>query len=146
MDAAAAIVQVLHNHGFPNAEHRARTAAQAKGDITGCPGVVWKVRSGGTARSASDAQIEAWLTETITEKLDAGAGAGILVVQRAGADPADAPCWWAIMRAYQLECLISPNGLWTVGHKFPIRMLLTDACTLLRRAGYGSPLPDEVVA
>jgi hypothetical protein len=132
--AETAVVRALRVHGFPHAERRALTGSQDQGDITGCPGVVWEVKGGQAARDASDHQIAVWLAETEVERINANATVGVLVVQRAGVGPANAHRWWAVMR---LDNWVAGRGT-----DAPMRLLLADACELLRWAGYGEPLPN----
>jgi hypothetical protein len=131
--AETAVVRALRARGFPQAERRSLKGVLDEGDITGTPGLCWEVKGGDAARNASDGQISAWLAETETERLNARADVGILVVQRRRIGARNAHRWWAIMRA----------NAWILGgtkHDFPVRILLEDACTLLRKAGYGEPL------
>lgn len=129
--AETAVVRALRALGFPHAERRALTGAFDQGDITGTPGVCWEVKS--RNRPISDTQIDAWLAETETERINARAAVGVLVIRRPGVGPANAGSWWAYMRA----------NAWILGatkHEFGVRMLLADAAHLLRVAGYGDPL------
>lgn len=133
--AETAVARYLRTAGFPYAERRALTGAFDQGDITGTPGVCWEIKGGEAAKTASDAQIEAWLTETETERINARANIGVLVLQRRGIGPANAGRWWAVMRA----------NAWIIGatkHDFPVRMHLVDAVYLARRSGYGEPFEE----
>ncbi|MFI7628440.1 hypothetical protein [Microbispora rosea] len=137
--AETAVVKVLRANGFPHAERRTLKGIHDQGDITGCIGLCFEVKGGDAAKNASDNQITAWIAETETERINASADIGILVVQRRGVGPANADRWWAILRC----------NAWILGatkHDFPVRMHLADACTLLRRAGYGTPLDTEAVS
>lgn len=132
--AETAVVRALRTLGFPHAERRALAGAQDLGDITGTPGVVWEVKGGQQTRQPSDEQIAAWMAETEVERVNAGAGVGVLVLQRHGVGPANAHRWWAYLQGddWMLGC----------GHRYPIRLLLSDACVVLRVSGYGEPLPE----
>lgn len=136
--AESAVVRYLTANGFPHAERRSLRGALDAGDVTGTPGICWEVKGGDAARNASDLQIERWMTELATETVNATADVGVLVVQRAGVGPANAGRWWAYMPAFQVAVLITeePVSNWSA---FPVRMLLADAVTLLRAAGYGQP-------
>jgi hypothetical protein len=148
--AESAVTKFLRTNGFPHAERRALTGAYDQGDITGCPGLVFEVKGGEAARTASDGQVEAWLAETETERINAGADLGILVMQRRGVGPANAGRWWAVMRlgpAINNEGAIWKPAYYQAIQNTPVRLLLGDAVTLLRAAGYGQPLlTDEEVA
>lgn len=137
--AETAVVRALRQHGWPHAERRALAGIHDLGDITGTPGICWEVKGGDAARNASDGQIADWLAETEKERVNAHADIGVLVIQRRSVGPANAHRWWAVLRA----------NAWILGatkHDFPIRMLLADACLLLRAAGYGQPVEVEAVA
>lgn len=137
--AETAVVRYLQPHGFPHAERRSLRGALDAGDITGTPSVCWEVKGGDAARTASDLDITRWMAELATEVINAEAAVGVLVVQRAGVGPANAGRWWSIMPAFQLADLAA-EPCPAVRHIFPVRMLLADAVTLLRHAGYGEPM------
>lgn len=135
--AETAVVRYLHTAGFPHAERRSLRGALDAGDITGTPGICWEIKGGDAARTASDLVIERWMAELTRERENAKADVGVLVVQRAGIGPANAGRWWAVMPSWQIAYLLlektPPAGL-----GFPVRLLLADAVTLLRAAGYGT--------
>lgn len=130
--AETAVVRALRQHGFPHAERRALAGAHDLGDITGTPGIVWEVKGGNAAKTASDGQVQKWLDETETERINARATVGVLVMARAGIGAANADRWWAVVRWPHLAGL-------------PARMLLRDVCALLNSFGYGT-LTGEVSA
>lgn len=136
--AESAVVEVLKANGFPYAERRALKGSLDQGDVAGTIGLCWEVKGGKTAWYASDGLIAEWMAETEAERINARADIGVLVVQRKGIGPANAHRWWALM----------PANAWILGarkHGFPVRLLLSDACTLLRAAGYGDPLQSAEV-
>lgn len=132
--AETAVVRYLRDHGWPHAERRALRGNQDAGDITGTPGVCWSVKAGAYAANPSDRQIGEWLDELDKQRLNAGAGWGVLVTrrQRVG-DPGR---WWAWIDA---RLIVEAWGgarwdgdpMWLRGH-------LWQAVEILRRAGYGS--------
>lgn len=124
--AETAVVRALRQHGFPHAERRALAGAYDLGDITGTPGIVWEVKGGNAAKTASDGQVEKWLDETECERRNAGATYGVLVLQRAGIGAANAHRWWAVTRSPFFDMA------W--------RTTLANQCYVLRAAGYGEPL------
>jgi hypothetical protein len=145
--AETAVVRYLRAHGFPHAERRALTGTQDQGDITGTPGVCWEVKA--WKRPAGDGQITAWLAETETERINARADVGVLVVRRAGVGDPNAGRWWAIMPIHDLEHILAaslarlfdaPQEPFVVDNAAPVRMLLSDVVQLLRAAGYGQPI------
>ncbi|MEV5629158.1 hypothetical protein [Micromonospora tulbaghiae] len=133
-----AVVRYLTANGFPHAERRSLRGALDAGDVTGCPGICIEVKGGEAAKGASDLTIAAWMQELAAEVVNARADVGLLVVQRRGVGPGNAGRWWAYMPAWQLADLRYQTGR-DAGHAFPVRMLLGDAVTLLRAAGYGQP-------
>jgi hypothetical protein len=142
-DAERAVVRFLQANGWPHAERRALRGTSDAGDVTGTPGVCWEVKSRG--RPVSDAQIARWLEETDIERRNAGADVGLLVVRRPGFGPANAGAWWAVLTAYGFAYLTSVESIHAAVffvQDAPVRLLLADAVTLLRSAGYGDPLED----
>lgn len=133
--AETAVVRALRRNGFPHAERRALHGNQDLGDITGTPGLVWEVKGGEAAKAASDGQVQLWLDETETERNNAGACYGILVLQRRGIGPANADRWWAIRRV-KIGDWLDPVEVVTV------RMTLADMCVFLRSLAFGQPLPE----
>jgi len=124
--AETAVVKALRVHGFPHAERRALAGTYDLGDIVGTVGIVWEVKGGEAAKSASDGQIEKWLEETERERLNANAEYGVLVVQRKGIGAPNAHRWWAILAEQH----------------YTTRWYLEDICYWLRAQGYGTPLED----
>ncbi|MGN9802044.1 hypothetical protein [Micromonospora sp. L32] len=145
--AESAVVKVLIPNGFPHAERRALRGEHDAGDLTGTPGICWSVKGGDMARTASDLDIQRWLGELATQIGHAKADVGVLVVQRKAVGEANAHRWWAIMPALQFTALawVPPRDAVPFGD-FPVRMLLADAITLLRAAGYGEPEVTQEVA
>lgn len=127
--AESAVVKALRAHGFPHAERRALAGAYDLGDITGTPGLVWEVKGGQAAKTASDGQVEKWLTETENERRNANADKGVLILARAGIGATNAHRWWAII----------PGP----GHR-AWRTTLDSMCWYLRLHGYGTPFGEEM--
>ncbi len=138
-----AVVRYLQANGFPHAERRALRGELDAGDVTGCPGIAIEIKGGEAAKSASDAQIEAWLVETETERINANAEIGLLVTQRKAFGPKNAGQWWATLRLDNVlsgdDPIWSAPG-WPAIRDIPVRMHLSDAVRLLRVAGYGNSL------
>src|SRR5690606_36898147 len=106
--AETAVVRYLRGAGWPHAERRALTGARDLGDVTGTPGIVWEVK----ARKAliSDREIAEWMDETETERVNADAEIGVLVVRRAGVGEGNAGRWWAYLPAGTLARLATEGG------------------------------------
>jgi hypothetical protein len=134
-------VRWFRAHGFPRAERVVRTgyrtperALPDAGDIALCPGVIVASKSLRPVNRAERA-VPGWLTETEAQRVAAGAEVALLVVRRDGtADVGEWFCWL-------------PYG-WCCGlvNGPPCRLLVRDACVLLRNSGYGSPLSEEGTA
>lgn len=143
-DAERAVVRHLIANGFPGAERRRLRGRHDAGDVTGTPGICWQVKGGDRARNASDNQVAAWLDAAETQRVNAGADIAVLVVQRAGVGPANAGRWWAVLHASDVAWLIHGTPYIGPGADAPVRMHLADAVTLLRAAGYGDPLTQDL--
>ncbi|MFI6813742.1 hypothetical protein ACIBG7_15080 [Nonomuraea sp. NPDC050328] len=144
--AETAVVRALRRLGFPHAERRALAGAHDLGDVTGTPGVCWEVKGGQQTKHPrpSDLTVAQWMAETEAERINARADIGVLVIQRHGVGAANAHLWWAYMPTWQTAWVATGHLVADrqVGD-IRARMLLADACTLLRAAGYGQPLPEE---
>lgn len=119
---------------WPHVERRALMGGNDCGDITGTPGVCWEVKGGKAAERAGDGQVALWLAETERERRNAKADVGVLVMKRAGIGAARAGQWWAVLPLNIVSDLYDI----TSGHR-PVRVHLSTAVDLLRRAGYGDP-------
>lgn len=135
-----AVVRWLRLNGWPHAERRALAGAGDLGDITGTPGLAWECKAGAAAHDASDAVLEKWMRETETERVNAAADIGILVVarRRVGDRPERVGRHWALLRGFDVFGLPTGPGN-------PVRVHLATAVKLLRASGYGDPLPGEIV-
>lgn len=143
--AETAVARYLQANGFPHAERRALRGELDAGDITGCPGICIEVKGGEAAKGASDQLVAGWLAETETERVNAGADIGVLVLQRRGVGPANAGRWWVVMRLEDVASLRTggPRFTKSIG---TARLHLANAVLLMRAAGYGQPLLTEEVA
>lgn len=146
--AETAVVRYLRTHGWPSAERRALTGVDDCGDITGTPGICWEVKAGkaaiAAARSASDAQIRAWLIETEVERDHARAGVGILVTKRGGVGASHVGAWWAYLDLSTWDALRGlPSTPWDPAHH--LRMRLDSLVPALHAAGYGTA-PEAVAS
>jgi hypothetical protein len=138
--AETAVVRYLQANGWPHAERRALRGTYDCGDVTGCPGLMFEVKAGQAAKTASDGQVDSWLAETETERRNAKADIGILVLARAGIGAHNCGRWWAVVPLGQVAHI---GGIELP--PMPVRMHLQSVVRLLRAAGYGDPLPDNVV-
>lgn len=133
--AESAVVKYLRANGFPHAERRALAGSHDLGDVTGCPGLVFEVKGGTAAKTASDGQVAAWMRETEAERVNARADLGVLVLARAGYGPERAGAWW----------VVAPLGVILGSHPYgqPVRLHLCTFVRLLRARGYGAPLYED---
>jgi hypothetical protein len=138
--AETAVTRVAQHHGFPYADRRAGRGVLDVGDITLCPGVIVEVKGGDAARTASDGDIERWLTETARERRNAGAAVAFLVVQRPRVGTLNAGRWWAWWRLGWVAELGGTGLPNTTIYATPVRCTLADALGFLRAAGWGDPL------
>lgn len=139
------VVRYAWANGFEGADEMTRaqrlrlTGAADQGDVGLCPGVILSIKGGHMAENASDNQIVGWLVEMEQQRLNRGVDIGVLVLKRKGKGAANAGLWWAIMPGSVFTSLVV--GFEYVDSSLPsARITLAEACGLLRRAGYGSPL------
>lgn len=103
--AETAVVKALQRLGWPHTERRALSGNVDKGDITGIPGICIEVKDAKTWTLA------AWMRETETERRNAGADYGILVIKapRVGHDHAEG--WLTVMdQAAAFAMVIGAQG------------------------------------
>ena len=99
--AESMVATYLRENGWPWAERRALNGAVDKGDITGCPGLVWEVKyTSGNLRMAE------WMQETVLEQANAGADHGILVIKYRGVGERNMDKLLAAMRFHEFRKLI----------------------------------------
>lgn len=131
--AESAVVRVLKDAGF-RAKRLTLHGSSDVGDVDcGHDAICIEVKGGHAAETASDGQIEKWLTETATERHNAGADIGILVVKRKGIGPANAGQWWAITNLWELDTLMGGANPFMVRPFAPVRVHLDTMVDLLRR-------------
>ena len=107
--AETAVVRFLQGQGFPLAERRALgggSSGEDLGDITGIPMLCMEVKNHATYK------IPAWIKETETERINARADYGILIVKPngVGMTPDKVGQWWGIMPMAQMMNLIRDAG------------------------------------
>lgn len=85
-----AVVRYLTEY-WPHVERRAMRGTKDVGDITGTPGLVWEVKAG------SRLKIPLWMTQTETERINAVADFGLLIVKPVGVGVTRVDEWWSIM-------------------------------------------------
>lgn len=98
--AESQVAQYLQENGWPYAERRALAGVTDKGDVTGCPGLVWEVKyaNGGI-------RMGAWISETYVERENASADHGVLVIKPKGRGAGNVGKWLAVMLTWDFETL-----------------------------------------
>lgn len=126
-----AVVRFLVDDGWPEAERLPLSGRYDKGDIRICRKpwtVIAEVKSGQVAEKASPALIEQWLDETDTERRNAAATIGVLVVRRFRRNITAWDVWLPLKHLVWLE--VGVYG----GSDIPVRLSLGDFSELLRYA------------
>jgi hypothetical protein len=98
--AETAVATYLRDNGWPYAERRALAGALDKGDITGTPGLAWEVKYAGSGLKMGE-----WVTEMLTERTNAGAAHGILVIKPAGRGIKRTGEWFSVMVSWDFDVL-----------------------------------------
>lgn len=182
-EAENMVVEYLINNGWPHAERRSLKGIKDKGDITGCPGLVWEAKWAGAGL-----RMGTWMSQTAVERLNAGADHGILVIKPRGIGSKNTEYFYAAMHlldhealrdeAGDLSCTVSeprsfdtvtmqvelhaheasfgatmpyaltmmPPGSKAAPNRWYRIMYLRDVVQMLRRAGYGTTVPEPIPA
>ena len=139
--AETAVLRHVRDHGYPWAERLALTGAADCGDISLLPGrlVILEVKAHASAATGQpgDAQLADWMSQTSTERVNAGADYGVLVVKRKGTT--DPGRWFAYVTAGQFASLLGADLELPNPHA-PLCLSLASLLPVLRSAGYGSPV------
>lgn len=85
------MVSALRRNGWPHAERLALGGSNDKGDSTGHPGLIFECKDAKTWKLAE------WMRETETERANAGADFGVLVVKVPGVGYPNAEKWLTVM-------------------------------------------------
>lgn len=144
--AETAVVRWARLNGFPGADRQPLRGNRDAGDIDLCPGIVLEVKNhAGVAGygQPAPAQLREWMAQAALERDNAGAAHCPLVVKRAGV--ADPGRWFAYLPAASLAALIGDKAA-VPDPDAPLCSDVRSMARLLRFAGYGDPLPTEVVA
>lgn len=144
------VARWLRGSGWPGAERRVKTGYRCatrevadEGDILGCPGICWQVKSLRPMNRAELA-VPKWLAETESQRAASGADLGFLVVRRWGTT--DVGRWWIFQPLAQLHQLTCPEGdevaeVYGVGH-IPVRMDMAALAGLLHTTGWAGVEPE----
>ena len=88
---------------FPSVERRTLSGANDKGDIAGVPNCVVEVKNQRTYK------IHEWMKETETERINAEADLGILVIKPNGVGVSKVNQWWAVVSLETITKLIEDS-------------------------------------
>ncbi|WP_431903697.1 hypothetical protein [Nonomuraea sp. bgisy101] len=142
-NAETGLVRYLQANGWAHAERRALRGEFDAGDVTGTPGLCWEMKAGAQCAKPSVKQIYEWMAETETERRNAGAEIGVLVLRRPGVGPARAGHWLTYLSLHAVATLATDapllaalDGPLVVA---PLQLTLATTCELLVAAGYGTP-------
>lgn len=105
--AESMLVAYLRENGWPWAERRALAGSVDKGDISGCPALVWEVKA-----TSGRIRMGEWVQETVDEQANAKADHGILVVKYRGIGEKNVDRWLAVMRAPEFRKLTTQVWPW----------------------------------
>ena len=113
-------VNYLKDHGFPKAVRKALAGSLDKGDVFVCEGLLLECKGGVAAERASDYQLKLWCEETETERINAKAQVGVLVVKRAG------------------HGVTKMGGMWVIQNdgNMLVRFRLDEYCAFLHACGW----------
>lgn len=126
--AETAVVRYLREHGFPGADRQPLRGNRDQGDITITAGVIAEVKAGHYAATASTAVIKQWLDETETERVNAGADIGVLIVRQARRG---VNLWHVWQPAHTLLYTLTGDALPTFAAPWPVCMALQDWAQLV---------------
>lgn len=100
--AETAVAEFL-KQTFPAVERRTLSGANDKGDIAGVPNCVVEVKNQRTYK------IHEWMKETETERINAEADLGILVIKPNGVGVSKVNQWWAVVSLETITKLIEDS-------------------------------------
>jgi hydrogenase maturation factor len=88
--AETAVAEYLRQT-FPAVERRVQSGVNDRGDIAGVPGCVIEVKNQRTYK------IQEWMRETETERINASANLGVLVIKPVGVGVSRVSDWFAVV-------------------------------------------------
>lgn len=156
--AETATLRWLRDNGFPWTERLTLSGINDRGDLSLLPGaaVIAELKDHADAGTGQPPpkKITDWMTETETERCNAGADHAALIVKRKGTR--DVARWWCYLPLGHLLRLSSglpanvgdytPADLHPPIYARPVCITVADWAELLRRGGWGSAWENEVAA
>lgn len=94
--------------------------------------IVFEVKGGASAKTASQEQIAKWYDEANIECINASATYGFLVTQRSGFSAARSGNWWAYAPLSNLFRLTNPSDTYSGPIDPIVRLTLEELTTLIR--------------
>jgi hypothetical protein len=142
-----AVVRWAREHGFGHADRLTKTGNHDRGDVLLCPGVMAEVKNvaGAAQRGPRPAELTEWMRQTEVERANGRHDVGILIVKRGGTT--DVGRWWAYVTAWTLAEIVTASSVALAEREFleaPVSLTVADLAALLRAAGWGDSLEDEV--
>lgn len=141
--AETSVLRYAQQNGFPFAERLTLSGAYDRGDIMLVPGpeVIIEVKAGKQAQYASKNQIDAWLDETETERVNARATIAMLVTQPRGIGNSRVRWWnaWFLRGGDLADCAAD-----SFVFNYPCAFALEHALLMIRTAGWGTPIHGQV--
>lgn len=123
-------------NGFPKCDRRSLKGAKDRGDLLLCDGVIAEVKV--RDRTISLQEIAGWMIETETERINASADYGFLIVRKKFANVAHWPCFWMVKDVVTLHTDFEPDQSGIIKPRTAIAsMTLIDSVMMLRHCGYG---------
>ena len=142
--AETAVLRHVREQGFPWAHRLALTGNADQGDISLLPGnlVILEVKAHASAATGQpgDAQLADWMRQTSTERVNAGADYGLLVVKRKGTT--DPGRWFGFLEPAALFSLLGSTGSPPAGMSGWPCLPFADVILLLRQSGYGTAIEE----
>lgn len=123
--AESAVRNWLVDNGWPTARRQPLYGNKDQGDIIVCeqPKVLAECKAGAQAENASAALIDEWLAQTATERANAGALLGVLIVRR---HRRPVPLWDAWMTAADWLLPLAAQPVDVTDAPWPMRTSLAD--------------------
>jgi hypothetical protein len=143
--AETACVRWLHLHGFPHADRQPLRGNKDAGDIALTAGLVGEVKAYRLPTGyPTPAQLALWLEQAAAEKANAGAKHCVLIVKRPGTT--DVGRWYAFLPLGEFALLTEASHIPLSIDELPVMLPVAAMVAVLRKAGFGTPLEEEIAA
>jgi hypothetical protein len=140
--AESACVQWLRLRGFPGAGRLPLRGNKDAGDIAFTAGLVGEVKAYRLPTGyPTPAQLALWLEQAAAEKANAGAKHCVLIVKRPGTT--DVGRWYAFLPLGEFALLTDAHIPLSID-ELPVMLPVAAMVAVLRKAGFGTPLEEEI--